>query len=247
MINFLLWTLLFDYFPLYSQISILTHPQILMLHMGSTMGEFLRTLRWIVLLFYLFCAEIWRIKCLENRCYCEEELWLIDCSRAKLKAIPKSVPLVNYTTLNLRHNLLVQANFSVLEEQLPNLKNGGPEGQLVRLQRIPRKNDFRSNHWLWNYQGGVCENHYNDKGGQNNSQGELAPTNNDYKYFITTRSRPCYFHNFLYACFDLNICTNAGPHRLFKLKHTRTLPTSHVLSLFNADSEEHVVFDVTAL
>ena len=36
--------------------------------------------------------------------------------------VPKSVPLVNYTTLNLRHNLLVQANFSVLEEQLPNLK-----------------------------------------------------------------------------------------------------------------------------
>ena len=41
---------------------------------------------------------------------------------SKLKAIPKSVPLVNYTTLNLRYNLLVQATFSVLEEQLPNLK-----------------------------------------------------------------------------------------------------------------------------
>ena len=85
------------------------------------MGGFLRTLWWIVLFFCLFCAEIWGIKCLENRCYCEEELRL-DCSRAKLKAIPKSVPLVNYTTLNLRYNLLVQANFSVLEEQLPNLK-----------------------------------------------------------------------------------------------------------------------------
>ena len=122
MINVLLWTLLFDYFPPNSQISILTHPQILMLHMGSTMGGFLRTLWWIVLFFYLFCAEIWRMNCLENRCYCKEELRLIDCSRAKLKAIPKSVPLVNYTTLNLRHNLLVQANVSVLEEQLPNFK-----------------------------------------------------------------------------------------------------------------------------
>ena len=86
------------------------------------MGGFLRTLWWIVLFFYLFCAEIWRMKCLENRCYCKEELRLIDCSPAKLKAIPKSVPLVNYTTLNLRHNLLVQANVSVLEEQLPNFK-----------------------------------------------------------------------------------------------------------------------------
>ena len=39
-----------------------------------------------------------------------------------MKAIPKSVPLVNYNTLNLRYNLLVQTNFSLLEEQLPNLK-----------------------------------------------------------------------------------------------------------------------------
>ena len=36
--------------------------------------------------------------------------------------VPNSVPLVNYTTLNLRHNLLSQVNFSVLKEQLPNLK-----------------------------------------------------------------------------------------------------------------------------
>ena len=61
------------------------------------------------------------MKCLEKRCYCKEELRLIDCSRAKLKAIPKSVPLVNYTTLNLRYNLLVRANFSV-GGKLPNLK-----------------------------------------------------------------------------------------------------------------------------
>ena len=91
-------------------------------HMGSKMSGFLRTLWWIVLFFYLLCVEIWRMKCLEKRCYCKEELQLIDCSWAKLKAIPKSVPLVNYTTLNLRYNLLVQANFSLLEEQLPNLK-----------------------------------------------------------------------------------------------------------------------------
>ena len=86
--------------------------------MGSKMGGFLTTLWWIVLFFYLFCAEIWGMKSSENRCYCEEELRLIDCSRAKLKAIPKSVPRVNYTTLNFRYNLLVEANFSVLEEQL---------------------------------------------------------------------------------------------------------------------------------
>ena len=36
--------------------------------------------------------------------------------------VPNSVPLVNYTTLNLRHNLLSQVKFSVLKEQLPNLK-----------------------------------------------------------------------------------------------------------------------------
>ena len=40
-----------------------------------------------------------------------------------------------------------------------------------------------------------------------------------------------------------------GVGKLFKLKRTRTFPISLELSLFNfnADSEEHVVFDVTAL
>ena len=55
---------------------------------------------------------------LKNRCYCKEELRLIDFDGG----IPNSVPLVNYTTLNLRHNLLSQVKFSVLKEQLPNLK-----------------------------------------------------------------------------------------------------------------------------
>ena len=180
------------------------------------MGGFLRTLWWIVLFFYLFCAEIWRMKCLENRCYCEEELRSIDCSRAKLKAIPKSVPLVNsYTTLNLRYNLLVQANFSVLEEQLPNLKMVDLRDNPLDCKGFPDKTilgvitDCEITK-------AVSENHYNDKGDQNNSQGELTPTNKDYKYYIITRSRPCYFHNYLYACFDLNICITAGPHRLFE-------------------------------
>ena len=86
------------------------------------MGGFPRTLWWIVLFLCLFCVDIWGMRCLENSCYCEEELRLIDCSRANLMVVPTSVPLINYTTLNLRHNLLVQANFSALEEQLPNLK-----------------------------------------------------------------------------------------------------------------------------
>ena len=40
-----------------------------------------------------------------------------------------------------------------------------------------------------------------------------------------------------------------GVGKMFKLKRTRTLLISHELSLFNfdADSEEHVVFYVTAL
>lgn len=60
----------------------------------------------------------------KNRCYCKEELRLSDCSRANLMLVPNSVPLVNYATLNLRHNFnsLDQVNFSVSKEQLPNLK-----------------------------------------------------------------------------------------------------------------------------
>ena len=57
-----------------------------------------------------------------DACYCKEELRLIDCSRANLMVVPNSVPLVNYTALNLTHNSLVQVNFWVLREQLPNLK-----------------------------------------------------------------------------------------------------------------------------
>ena len=58
---------------------------------------------------------------------------------SKLKAIPKSVPLVNYTTLNLRYNLLVQANFSVLEEQLPNLKMVDLRDNLLDCKGFPDK------------------------------------------------------------------------------------------------------------
>ena len=86
------------------------------------MGGFLGTLWWVVLFFCLFCVNIWGMRCFKNRCYCKEELRLIDCSRVNLMVVPNSVPLVNYTALNLRHNSLVQVNFSVLREQLPNLK-----------------------------------------------------------------------------------------------------------------------------
>jgi len=46
----------------------------------------------------------------------------------------------------------------------------------------------------------------------------------------------------------LIICLG-GVGKMLKLKCTRTLPISCELSLFNfdVDSEEHVVFDVTAL
>ena len=84
------------------------------------MGGFLRTLWWFVLFFCLFSATIWVMRCLEIRCYCEDELKLTNCSGAKLKVILKSGQLVNYTTLNLRYNLLIPAIF-VLEEQFPNL------------------------------------------------------------------------------------------------------------------------------
>ena len=177
------------------------------------MGGFLRTLWWIVLFFCLFCAEIWARKCLGNRCHYQEELRLTDCSRAKLKSIPKLVQLVNYTMLNLRYNLLVQANFSVLEEQLPNLK-------MVNLTDNPLDcKGFLDKTIL-----GVifdCEiteavSVKTTKGDQNNSQGELAPTSNDYKCFIITRSRHGNFHNYIYDCSDLNICINDCPHCLFQ-------------------------------
>ena len=79
---------------------------------------------------------------LKNRCYCKEELRLIDCSRANLMVVPKSVPLVNYTTLKLRHNLLVQVNFSVLKEQLPSLKMIGLRENLFDCKGFPDKTIF---------------------------------------------------------------------------------------------------------
>lgn len=190
--------------------------------MGSKMSGFLRTLWWIVLFFYLVCAEIWGMKCLEKRYYCKEELQLIDCSRAKLKAIPKSVPLVNYTTLNLRYNLLVWANFSV-GGKLPNLKMVDLRDNPSQCKGFPDKT-ILGVITDWNYRGGVCENHQND-------EGELTPTNNDYKYFIITRSRPCYFHNYLWLFWSQHLyycrsssfvwevwekCLNWSVHGLFR-------------------------------
>ena len=79
------------------------------------------------------------MRCLKNRFYCKEELRLIDCSRANLMVVPKSLPLVNYTTLNLRHNLLVQVNLSVLEVQLPNLKMVDLRDNPFDCKRFPEK------------------------------------------------------------------------------------------------------------
>ena len=79
------------------------------------------------------------MRCLKNRFYCKEELRLIDCSRANLMVVPKSLPLVNYTTLNLRHNLLVQVNLSVLEVQLPNLKMVDLRDNPFYCKRFPEK------------------------------------------------------------------------------------------------------------
>ena len=206
------------------------------------MGGFLRTLWWIVLFLYLFCAVIWGMKRLENRCYCEEELRLIDCSRAKLKAIPKSVLLVNYTTLNLRYNLLVQANFCV-GATTSQFKNGGPEGQPVRLQRIPGQNDFRSRRCLW-------KSLKRRRWPEQLKAKSRKPTNILSSQDLDPGTSIIIYMTALISTFALMpvliVCLRVVG-KMFKLKRTRTPPISRELSLFNfdVDSEEHVVFENT--
>ena len=120
--------------------------------------------------------------------------------------VPNSVPLVNYTTLNLRHNLLSQVKFSVLKEQLPNLKMVDLRDNPFDCKGFPDKTIF-----------GVI------------IHCEIA---------VTMPIMPV-----------IILCLK-GVVKLCKTRHrTRTLLISCELSLFNfdADSEEHVIFDVTAL
>ena len=225
------------------------------------MGGFLGTLWWIFLFFCLFCVDIWGMRCLKNRCYCKEELRLIDCSRANLMVLPKSVPLVNYTTLNLRHNLLVQENFSVLKEQLPNLK-------MVDL----RDNPFDCKGFLDKTIVGVitdCEIAVTRKtlkatrlpsSHAGTSTRKTLKTRKLAQPTTTTRLPSSYpgtsiiiYMTVLFSSVLLMpviILCLKGVVKLCKTRHrTRTLPISCEVSLFNfeADSEEHVIFDVTAL
>ena len=198
------------------------------------MGGFLGTLWWVVLFFCLFCVDIWEMRCLKHRCYCKEELRLLDCSRANLMVVPNSVPLVNYTALNLRHHSLVQVNFSVLREQLPNFKMVDLRDNPFDCKGFPDKTIF-----------GVI------------TDCEIAVTRKTLK---TTRLPSS--HPGTSIIIDMTVLVSSvlltpviilclkGVVKLCKTRHpTRTLPISCELSLFNfdADSEENVIFDVTAL
>ena len=220
------------------------------------MGGFLGTLWWVVLFFCLFCVDIWEMRCLKNRCYCKEELRLSDCSRANLMVVPKSVPLVNYTTLDLGHNFnsLVQVNFSVLKKKLSKLKMVDLRDNPFDCKGFPDKTIF-----------GVitdCEiavttttiiTRWNSHQKNSKDQELAQPT-------TTTRlpsSHPgtsiIIYMTVLFSSVLLMpviILCLKGVVKLCKTRHrTRTLPISCELSLFNfdADSEEHVIFDVTAL
>ena len=220
------------------------------------MGGFLGTLWWVVLFFCLFCVDIWEMRCLKNRCYCKEELRLSDCSRANLMVVPKSVPLVNYTTLDLGHNFnsLVQVNFSVLKKKLSKLKMVDLRDNPFDCKGFPDKTIF-----------GVitdCEiavttttiiTRWNSHQ-KNSKDQELAQP--------TTTTRLPSSHPGTSIIIYMTVLVSSvllmpviilclkGVVKLCKTRHrTRTLPISCQLSLFNfdADSEEHVIFDVTAL
>ena len=227
------------------------------------MGGFVGTLWWVVLFFCLFCVDIWEMRCLKNRCYCKEDLRLSDCSRANLMVVPKSVPLVNYATLDLGHNFnsLVQVNFSVLKKQLPKLKMVDLRDNPFDCKGFPDKTIF-----------GViidCEIAVTRKTLKTTrlpSSHAGTPTRKTLKTrklaqpTTTTRlpsSHPgtsiIIYMTVLFSSVLLMpviILCLKGVVKLCKTRHrTRTLPISCELSLFNfdADSEEHVIFDVTAL
>ena len=169
------------------------------------------------------------------------------------------------TIFKLGHNLFVQANFSVLEEQLPNLK-------IVDL----RDNPFDCKGFLDKTILGVitdCEITVTRKTLKTNPKTTRQPsshpgtstrktlkTRKPAQPTTTTRlpsSHPgtsiINYRTVLFSSVLLMtviILCLKGVVKLCKTRHrTRTLPISCELSLFNfdADSEEHVIFDVTAL
>ena len=176
--------------------------------------------------------------------------------------VPNSAPLVNYTTLNLRHNSLVQVNFSVLREQLPNLKivdlrdnpfdyKGFPDktifGVITDCEIAMTRNTLKTTRLKSSHAGTPTRKTLKTR--------KLAQT-------ATTRlplSHPgtsiIIYMTVLVSSVSLMpiiILCLKGVVKLCKTRHrTRTLPISFEfeLSLFNfdADSEEHVIFDATAL
>ena len=206
------------------------------------------------------------MRCLKkNRCYCKEELRLSDCSRANLMVVPKSVALVNYTTLNLRHNLLVQVNFSVLKEQLPNLKmvdlgdnpfncKGFPDKTIlgvitdceITVTRKTLKTNPKTTRLPSSHAGTSTRKTLK-------TRGLAQPTTTTTLPSLHPGTSIIIYMTVLFSSVLLMpviILCLKGVVKLCKTRHrTRTLPISCELSLFNfdADSEEQVIFDVTAL
>ena len=206
------------------------------------------------------------MRCLKkNRCYCKEELRLSDCSRANLMVVPESVALVNYTTLNLRHNLLVQLNFSVLKEQLPNLKmvylgdnpfncKGFPNKTIlgvitdceITVTRKTLKTNPKTTRQTSSHAGTSTRKTLK-------TRGLAQPTTTTTLPLLHPGTSIIIYMTVLFSSILLMpviILCLKGVVKLCKTRHrTRTLPISCELSLFNfdADSEEHVIFDVTAL
>ena len=225
------------------------------------MGGFLGPLWWIVLFFCLFCVDIWGMRCLKNRCYCKEELRLIDCFRANLMVVPKSVPLVNYTTLNLRHNLLVHVNFSVFKEQLPNLKmvdlrdnpfdcKGFPEmtilGVITDCEITVTRKTLKTTRLPSSHAGTSTRKTLKTRKLAQPTTTTRLPSSHPGTSIIIYMT--VLFSSVLLM--PVIILCLKGVVKLCKTRHrTRTLPISCELSLFNfdADNEEHVIFDVTSL
>ena len=61
--------------------------------------------------------------CIGNKCLCVEQIRIIDCSKAGLEYTPQTKEtMLNYTTLTLRYNRLVEVNFTLIMEQFPSLR-----------------------------------------------------------------------------------------------------------------------------
>lgn len=131
-----------------------------------------------------------------------------------MKAIPKSVPLVNYITLNLRSNLLVQAYFSLLEEQLPNLKMVDLRDNPLHCKGFPDKTIL----------GVITDCKITEAVSVKTTKTTVTRTTlkvNSHQPTMTTNILSSQDLDpltsiIIYGCFDLNICLNAGPHHLFE-------------------------------